>query len=151
MNRMGKHAVYCCRMTCHWAGDVRLRPRSPLISSPVPTAPLCSSNRVGTDFVCLHVADPEDLASVSECIDAYPDMYVDIAARIGEFGCPIWYRRGSRWSRRASATILRGTVSGLGLPESILRKVYWENASRSFKLPHPKRENVSPQQFQPAR
>ena len=26
--------------------------------------------------MCLHVADPEDLASVSECIDAYPDMSI---------------------------------------------------------------------------
>jgi predicted TIM-barrel fold metal-dependent hydrolase len=39
-----------------------------------------------TQFVCLHTADAEDLAYVSECLDAHPNMNVDIAARIGELG-----------------------------------------------------------------
>jgi predicted TIM-barrel fold metal-dependent hydrolase len=39
-----------------------------------------------TRFVCLHVAVAEDLAYVSECLDAHPNMLVDIAARIGELG-----------------------------------------------------------------
>jgi predicted TIM-barrel fold metal-dependent hydrolase len=39
-----------------------------------------------TQFVCLHVADSEDLPYVSECLDAHPNMHVDIAARIGELG-----------------------------------------------------------------
>ena len=39
-----------------------------------------------TQFVCLHVADAEDLAYVSECLDRHPNMHVDIAARIGELG-----------------------------------------------------------------
>jgi predicted TIM-barrel fold metal-dependent hydrolase len=39
-----------------------------------------------TQFVCLHVADSEDLPYVSECLDAHPNMNVDIAARIGELG-----------------------------------------------------------------
>lgn len=39
-----------------------------------------------TTFVCLHVADAEDLAYVSECMDSHPNMYVEIAARIGELG-----------------------------------------------------------------
>lgn len=39
-----------------------------------------------TQFVCLHVADAEDLAYVSECLDAHPNMHVDIAARVGELG-----------------------------------------------------------------
>lgn len=39
-----------------------------------------------TQFVCLHVADAEDLAYVSECMDEHSNMYVDIAARIGELG-----------------------------------------------------------------
>jgi predicted TIM-barrel fold metal-dependent hydrolase len=39
-----------------------------------------------TQFVCLHTADSEDLAYVSECLDAHPNMHVDIAARIGELG-----------------------------------------------------------------
>jgi predicted TIM-barrel fold metal-dependent hydrolase len=40
----------------------------------------------GTQFVCLHVADSEDLPYVSECMDSHPNMNVDIAARIGELG-----------------------------------------------------------------
>ena len=39
-----------------------------------------------TQFVCLHVAESEDLAYVSECLDSHPNMNVDIAARIGELG-----------------------------------------------------------------
>jgi predicted TIM-barrel fold metal-dependent hydrolase len=39
-----------------------------------------------TQFVCLHVADAEDLPYVSECMDRHPNMHVDIAARIGELG-----------------------------------------------------------------
>ncbi len=39
-----------------------------------------------TQFVCLHVADSEDLGYVSECMDSHPNMHVEIAARIGELG-----------------------------------------------------------------
>lgn len=39
-----------------------------------------------TQFVCLHVAEAEDLGYVSECLNAHPNMHVDIAARIGELG-----------------------------------------------------------------
>jgi len=39
-----------------------------------------------TQFVCLHVANSEDLGYVSECMDSHPNMNVDIAARIGELG-----------------------------------------------------------------
>jgi predicted TIM-barrel fold metal-dependent hydrolase len=39
-----------------------------------------------TQFVCLHVADAENLAYVTECMDELPNMHVDIAARIGELG-----------------------------------------------------------------
>jgi predicted TIM-barrel fold metal-dependent hydrolase len=39
-----------------------------------------------TQFVCLHMADSEDLPYVSECLDSHPNMNVDIAARIGELG-----------------------------------------------------------------
>src|SRR4030095_10471314 len=39
-----------------------------------------------TKFVCLHTANSENLPYVSECLDRYPNMYVDIAARIGELG-----------------------------------------------------------------
>jgi predicted TIM-barrel fold metal-dependent hydrolase len=39
-----------------------------------------------TKFVALHTADSENLPYVSECLDRYSNMYVDIAARIGELG-----------------------------------------------------------------
>jgi predicted TIM-barrel fold metal-dependent hydrolase len=39
-----------------------------------------------TQFVCLHVADSENLEYVSECLDSHPNMHVEIAARIGELG-----------------------------------------------------------------
>jgi predicted TIM-barrel fold metal-dependent hydrolase len=47
-----------------------------------------------TTFVCLHVADSENLALVTGWMDRYPNMWVDIAARIGELG------RQPRASRR---------------------------------------------------
>src|SRR6185369_7223138 len=39
-----------------------------------------------TNFVALHTANSENLPAVSEWLDRYPNMYVDIAARIGELG-----------------------------------------------------------------
>lgn len=132
-----------------------------------------------TNFVALHVGDSENLAYVSACLDRYPNMYVDIAARIGELG------RQPRTARRffdkyqdrilfATDATPRGTdtpqqlfgdelyeiyfrfletedeyfdyapapkppqgrwrIYGLGLPESILRKVYYDNAARLLGL-----------------
>ena len=46
----------------------------------------CDAAPSRTQFVCLHVADSEDLPYVSECLDSHPNMNVDIAARIGELG-----------------------------------------------------------------
>jgi len=132
-----------------------------------------------TQFVCLHVADAEDLPYVSECMDSHPNMHVDIAARIGELG------RQPRMARRffdryqdrivfgtdASASLNtpqqtfgdalyeiyyrfletedeyfdyapaavppqgRWRIYGVGLPEPVLRKIYWENAARLLALP----------------
>jgi predicted TIM-barrel fold metal-dependent hydrolase len=39
-----------------------------------------------TQFVCLHVAVAENLAYVSEMMDAHPNMWVEFGARIGELG-----------------------------------------------------------------
>jgi len=48
-----------------------------------------------TQFVTLHVGnDAENLPYVSECLDKFPNMHVDLAARIGELG------RQPRTSRR---------------------------------------------------
>jgi len=53
---------------------------------------LAARNRVferhpQTIFIVLHVGNnAENLAYVAECLDRFPNMYVDIAARIGELG-----------------------------------------------------------------
>lgn len=132
-----------------------------------------------TQFVCLHVADSEDLPYVSECLDSHPNMSVDIAARIGElgrqprmsrkffdkyqdrivfgtdassspstpqqiFGEPlyeIYYRfleTEDEYFDYAPAPVPpqgRWRIGGIGLPEQVLRKVYWENAARLMALP----------------
>jgi predicted TIM-barrel fold metal-dependent hydrolase len=132
-----------------------------------------------TQFICLHVADSEDLAYVSECLDAHPNMHVEIAARIGELGRQP--RAASKFVDKYQDRILFGTdavprgtdtpqqifndqlyeiyfrfletddeyfdyapapippqgrwkISGLGLSQTILRKIYFENASRLLQL-----------------
>lgn len=133
-----------------------------------------------TQFVCAHVADSEDLAYVSECMDSHPNMHVDISARIGELGRQP--KTARRFFEKYQDRILFGTdaipkgfldiphqtfseelydiyyrfletedeyfdyaparippqgrwrVYGIGLPEEILRKVYWENAARLLGL-----------------
>jgi predicted TIM-barrel fold metal-dependent hydrolase len=132
-----------------------------------------------TNFVCLHTADSENLPYVAECLDRYPNMYVDIAARIGELGrqprmtrkffdkyqdrilfatdatphgdetpqqifnnelYEIYYRfleTEDEYFDYAPAPIPpqgRWRIYGIGLPEQILRKVYYENAARLLGL-----------------
>lgn len=132
-----------------------------------------------TQFVCLHVADVEDLEYVSECMDSHPNMHVDIAARIGELGrqpraarkffdryqdrilfgtdaipggfdvpqqlfgeelYEIYYRfleTEDEYFDYASANIPpqgRWRISGIGLSEPILEKIYWKNAARLLRL-----------------
>ncbi len=128
-----------------------------------------------TQFICLHVADAEDLGFVSEALDRHPNMHVEIGARIGELGRQP--RAARKFFDRYQDRILFGTdavpkgyetpqqvfnddlyeiyyrfletedeyfdyaparippqgrwrIYGLGLPEGILRKVYWANAAR---------------------
>lgn len=132
-----------------------------------------------TQFVCLHVADAEDLAFVSECMDQYPNMWVDIAARINELGRQP--RAAKKFFDRYQDRILFGTdavphgheypqqlfcdalyeiyyrfletedeyfdyaparippqgrwhISGVGLADSVLKKIYWDNAARLLRL-----------------
>jgi predicted TIM-barrel fold metal-dependent hydrolase len=131
-----------------------------------------------TQFVCLHVANAEDLPYVSECLQSHPNMSVDIAARIGElgrqpraakkffdqfqdrivfgtdasagtstpqqtFGDPlyeIYYRfleTEDEYFDYAPAPVPaqgRWRIYGLGLSREVLRKVYWENATRLIGL-----------------
>jgi len=133
-----------------------------------------------TQFIVLHVGNnAENLAYVGECMDRYPNMSVELAARIGELG------RQPRMSRKFfdkyQDRILFGTdavpngtdtpqqifgdklyeiyyrfletedeyfdyapalvppqgrwrIYGIGLPDSILKKVYYQNAARLLKV-----------------
>lgn len=128
-----------------------------------------------TQFVALHAGNyAENLSQVSECLDRFPNMYVDIAARIGELGaspgrhasfsinirielysarmrCRTRRLLFSKYSATSSTKLLsifgnrrrvlrlrcgthsaagRWCIYGLGLPEDILRKIYYENAAR---------------------
>jgi predicted TIM-barrel fold metal-dependent hydrolase len=134
-----------------------------------------------TTFVVLHVGNfAENLGHVSQCLDRFPNMHVDLAARIGELGRQP--RTAARFFDRYQDRILFGTdavphgdetpqqifcdelyriyyrfletedeyfnyapapvppqgrwhIYGLGLPDEILRKTYFENAARLLALP----------------
>src|SRR4051812_4762076 len=133
-----------------------------------------------TQFIVLHVGNfAEDLANVSENLDRFPNMHVDIAARIGELGRQP--RTARRFFDKYQDRIMFGTdatphgdafpqqlfgnklyeiywrfletedeyfdyapaevppqgrwrIYGVGLPEPILRKVYYDNAARLLQL-----------------
>lgn len=61
----------------------------------------------GTAFVCAHVACAEDLGYVSQRMDEFPNMHVDISARIGELGRQP--RTSRRFFERYQDRILFGT------------------------------------------
>ena len=133
-----------------------------------------------TQFITLHVGNnAENLPYVSECLDKYPNMHVDIAARIGELGRQP--RMSRKFFEKYQDRILFGTdavprgndtpqqiygellyeiyyrfletedeyfdyapapvppqgrwrIYGLGLPDQILKKVYYNNAARLLGL-----------------
>lgn len=133
-----------------------------------------------TQFIVLHVGNfAENLAHVSECMDRFPNMHVELGARIGELGRQP--RTARKFFEKYQDRILFGTdavprgyeypqqifgdelykiyyrfletedeyfdyapapvppqgrwkIYGLGLPENILRKVYYENAARLLRL-----------------
>ena len=132
-----------------------------------------------TQFVALHVGNAEDLGWVSEWLDRYPNLSVEIGARIGELGRQP--RATRKFFDRYQDRILFGTdavpygretpqqifgellyeiyfrfletedeyfdyapapvppqgrwkIYGLGLPENVLKKVYYENAVRLLGL-----------------
>ncbi len=133
-----------------------------------------------TTFVVLHVGNnAENLAYVSESMDRFPNMHVDIAARIGELGRQP--RAARKFIDRYQDRVIFGTdavpngvefpqqvfcdelyeiyyrfletededfdyapaptppqgrwrISGLGLSDEVLRKVYCENAQRLLRI-----------------
>lgn len=119
----------------------------------------------GTTFICAHFANlPEDLAQVSEWLDKYPNMMIDISARIGDIGRqPFTARKflikhqdrilfGSDTEPNATAYRIyyrffetddeyidpsaghhrqgRWAIYGIDLPDTVLRKLYYENAQK---------------------
>jgi len=146
---------------------------------------LAARNRVmarhpRTQFVVLHVGNfAEDLQNVSDNLNRYPNMFVDIAARIGELGRQP--RTAHKFFDKYQDRILFGTdatphgddypqqvfndklyeiyfrfletedeyfdyapakvppqgrwrIYGINLPDSILSKVYYENAARVLRI-----------------
>lgn len=146
---------------------------------------LAARNRVfarhpKTQFVALHVGNfAEDLGNVAACLDKYPNLHVDIAARVGELGRQP--RTARRFFDKYQDRILFGTdavpngvetpqqifgdklyeiyyrfletedeyfdyapapvppqgrwqIYGIGLPPSILKKVYYNNAAKLLGL-----------------
>ena len=133
-----------------------------------------------TQFVVLHVGNfAENLANVAENLDRFPNMSVDIAARIGELGRQP--RTARKFFEKYQDRILFGTdatphgdkypqqvfndklyeiyyrfletddeyfdyapaevppqgrwhIYGVNLPETILRKVYFENAAHQLNV-----------------
>ncbi len=133
-----------------------------------------------TTFVGLHVGHwAENLGAVGQMLDKFPNVHVEIGARIGELGRQP--RTSARFFERYQDRVLFGTdavplgfetpqqvfgedlyriyyrfletedeyfdyapapvppqgrwrIYGLGLPEQILRKVYYENAERVLGL-----------------
>lgn len=119
-----------------------------------------------TKFICAHMADiPEDLAKLGGYLDRFPNMSVEIAARVAELGRQPYTAR--KFFLKYADRILFGTdgvppvseliphwrfletwdenfpyednpfppqgfwnIYGIGLPDDVLRKVYYENALR---------------------
>ena len=132
---------------------------------------LAARNRViarhpDTIFIGAHLANnPEDLATVSQWLEQYPNLYVELASRIGELGRQPYTAR--KFFLKHADRILFGTdgpwpetrlrlywrfletfdeyfpysekefppqgfwrIYGIGLPDDVLRKVYYQNAVR---------------------
>jgi len=133
-----------------------------------------------TQFIVLHVGnDAENLPYVGECLDRFPNMHVELGARIGELGrqprmakklfekyqdrilfgtdavphgtdtpqqvfvdelYEIYYRfleTEDEYFDYAPAPVPpqgRWRIYGLGLPDGILKKVYFENAARLLRV-----------------
>jgi len=83
-----------------------------------------------TQFITLHVGnDAEDLANVSECMDRFPNMHVELGARIGELGRQP--RAARKFFDRYQDRIMFGTDAvpppqGLATPQQIFGDALYE-------------------------
>ncbi len=145
---------------------------------------LAARNRViarhpNTKFIGAHVGNnAEDLAELGKWLDEYPNLYVDIAARISELGRQPYTARD--FFLKYQDRILFGTdgprperltyywrfletydeyfpyadlpvppkgfwqIYGIGLPDDVLRKVYYENACQLIPTLQAKWEAQNP-------
>ena len=117
-----------------------------------------------TTFIIAHVgSNAENLGFVASCLERYPNLVVDIAARIDELGRQ--YHTTLNFFQRFADRILFGTdvhsrtvdwcytpyftfletdddaipgshwpMTGLKLDDEILEKIYWKNAARVLRL-----------------
>ncbi len=114
-----------------------------------------------TTFIVAHGGSyPENLKYVGESLDRFPNMYIDIAARIDEFGrqpytarkffyryqdrilfgtdyCPltlnypVYYRFLETWDEYFDCPFpRRWKIYGLGLEDEVLKKIYYQNAEK---------------------
>lgn len=111
-------------------------------------------------FIIAHVgSNAENLEFVASCLDKYPNMYIDIAARINElgrqpytsreffikyqdrilFGTDVYtenlawqYEPYFRFLETKDEYISGGMwpIYGIGLEDSVLKKIYYENAEK---------------------
>jgi predicted TIM-barrel fold metal-dependent hydrolase len=92
-----------------------------------------------TQFVALHVGNrAEDLDSVSSCLERYPNMHVEIGARIGELGRQP--RAAKRFFDRYQDRILFGTDAvpepmGLETPQQIFGDALYQIYFRFLETP----------------
>jgi len=81
-----------------------------------------------TVFIALHVGNnAENLAAVSECLDRFPNMYVELAARIGELGRQP--RAARRFFEKYQDRIMFGTdavPNGTETPQQVLSAKLYE-------------------------
>ena len=81
-----------------------------------------------TTFVTLHVGNKaEDLGFVGECLDRYPNMHVEIGARVGELGRQP--RASRRFFDRYQDRVLFGTDAvphGVQTPQQIFGEALYE-------------------------
>ena len=87
-----------------------------------------------TTFVCAHVAESsENLARVTQLLDSWPNVYVDISARAAELGRQPY--RAREFFLRYSDRIVFGTDL---LPEERMYRLYFrflETADEYFEYP----------------
>jgi predicted TIM-barrel fold metal-dependent hydrolase len=81
-----------------------------------------------TTFVALHVGhNAENLGYVSECLDKFPNMYVEMGARVGELGRQP--RASRRFFERHQDRILFGTDAiphGVETPQQVFGEALYE-------------------------